>query len=173
MTKFEALYGLKSLNVPYIIRDENDQVIIDQTITFNQGINNGRNLVPAYFFTNDESKIAFLRAFPGNEANGGIIFKEVKSETAPKAKAEKKVTEPVAPTADESVAEPTAEEEPVAEATEPTESATLVDNDVETVQQGSSLLRGMFSELKAKDTKTKEQVLAIAKAKNISFPNLK
>lgn len=163
MAKFQAMMDMLNLVVPFIERDGNGQLVRDQSITFNPGIRTRDKVVPASISTSDESVLKYLRAYGGNQANGGTSFSEVaekKSEVkkAPKTEVIEEIEEEekefVFP--DDLAESPTASSYP--EAT--------------TVQAASAILRGLFTELKSRDTSTREKVIEVATGKGISFPNL-
>jgi hypothetical protein len=164
MAKFIALYGLMSLSVSRIERDKEGKIVLDQTVSFNRGLRTSKGIQPAYFSTTEKGLLAHLRADMSNEANGGASFQEVQAiePTSPKATKAPKV-EPVA--------------EPV------TEPVTVTDSDTKTLegasypevtnlQEAGSILKTMFPELKARDISPKANLLKVAEANGISFPNL-
>ena len=178
MVKFIALYEIKSLSVPYIVKDEKGKILVDQTINFQQGLRDNKGVVPAHFSTGDPEILAYLRKYAGNKANGGHSFEEIQEEKAVAKEAAKpapkkaEAPEPVLAIEKEPLVifELPDEEDPE---TEPVIKAGVIPQpEVTTVQMASSVLRALDSKLTIRDTKTKAQVLALAELKNISFPNL-
>lgn len=165
MPKFQALYNIKSLSIPFVVKDEEGTIIRDESINFNSGLNSANGFIPAFLHTSEEDKLAYLRAYPGNLANGGHSFEEVIQEEP--------AVEKVVPVVEASAVEsPVAEEAPVSEQTEPQAGEQQVFEDVTTVNEASSILRDMFPELKTRDVNTRDKVFAFSEGKNLSFPNL-
>ena len=160
MAKFQAMMDMLNLVVPFIERDGNGQLVRDQSITFNPGIRTRDKVVPASISTSDESVLKYLRAYGGNQANGGTSFLEVVEKKSEVKKAPK-------PEVIEEIKEEEQELESID--SEPIESSYP---EATTVQAASAILRGLYPELKSRDTNTKEKVLEVATGKGISFPNL-
>lgn len=171
MAKFEAMMDLLSIIVPYIERDAKGQLIRDQSIVFNPGVRIRDKVTPANISTTDPSILVYLRAYGGNEANGGTSFSEVieKKSEVKSAKAPAVIAEPAKVTVIEEVEEEKEFVFPNDLAETPTESSYP---EVLTVQAASAILRGLYPELKSRDTSNREKVLQIATDKGISFPNL-
>lgn len=185
MAKFEALNGVKTLVLSFIERDEKGAIVRDQTIPFNIGVISRDYSRPANLITEDEARIKFLRNHKGNEANGGIRFREIveKQNIKPKAKTEEKSIElpKHAPTAAVVTELPKLEDDFVfpddlAETPEATEEKALNENTdypyVTTAQEAGLLLRTLFPELKARDVSPKAKALEVAASKKITFSNL-
>jgi hypothetical protein len=164
MKKFEALYNMTALVVPFIVKSDTGAIIRDQTIVFNQGSTTKQGTTPASLMTNDPEVIKYLQAYGGNEANGGISFREV-VEKKSEVKAEKSAPKEIAP-------EPPKEEGTEA-GTDIGEGESNAYLEATTVQAAGNILKGLFEELTSRDVNNKEKVLAVAASKNISFPNLK
>jgi hypothetical protein len=168
MPKFQAMEDMLHLVIPFIERDEKGQVVRDQTIIFNSGIKVGKTkVIPASISIpdSDTSALKYMRAYGGNEANGGTSFREIvekKSEVVKTvAKLEPKVVAPEKP-AEETKAE-----------TEESEGLDASDYpEATTVQAAASVLRKLFPELTSRDVNNKDKVLNVAASKNISFSNL-
>lgn len=163
MKKFEALYNMTGLVVPFIVKDEKGNVVIDQSIVFNQGSTSKQGTIPANFMTNNPEIIKYLQSYGGNEANGGQSFKEIaeKKEVAAKKEPVKKEAEPT-------------KEEPGEGVSEDKADGNIVDYpEATTVQMAGTILRGLFTELTSRDVNNKVKVLEIASSKNLSFSNLK
>jgi len=170
MAKFQAMMDMLHLVVPFIERDGKGQILRDQTITFNTGNRVKNKVYPATFSTNDPEVIKYLRAYGGNQANGGASFREIVDESAPKKAEAKKAPETVS--VNEAVNEVTVNESEEENAEEEKTSATEYP-DVTTAQQAGIVLRGLFPGLTARDTNNKEKIFKLAEEKGISFPNLK
>jgi hypothetical protein len=160
MKKFEALYNMTGLVIPFIVKDDRGSIVIDQSIVFNQGSTSKQGTVPANYMSNDPEIVKYLQAYGGNEANGGHSFKEVVEKKA-EAKAEKPAPKEIEP------------EAPKAESAEAVEGGPKAYSEAVTVQTAGSILKGLFPELTSRDVNNKDKVLAVAGSKNISFPNLK
>jgi hypothetical protein len=168
MPKFQALFNIKSLSVPFVVKDDEGNIIHDESINFNSGLNSAKGFIPAFYHTSDKDKLAYLRAYPGNLANGGSSFEEVEQEKP----VVKKVVPAVKAVEPAPVAEPVVAEAPVLEEAKPEAGETQVFEDVTTVNEASSILRDMFPELKVRDVNTRDKVFAFSASKNLSFPNL-
>lgn len=199
MAKFEALNGVKALVLSYIERDEKGAITRDQTIPFNQGVISRDYVRPANLITESEDKIRFLRKHKGNEANGGIRFREIVENQAAKPAIEAKPKPvaadlpkhaPAAAIVTDLPKQAVVEPEPVAEPVEdkpfvfpddlaaaPVEPATASSaNDypeANTVQEASAVLRRLFPELTTLETNNKKKVFDVAASKNVTFSNLK
>ena len=180
MAKFEALYGVTSLIVPFIERDEKGKIIRDQSIVFNQGMTLKDKVIPANYLTNDPDKIKYLKANGGNEANGGFSFKEiiVESKPAPAAKANPASVDAPKPKhapAAAVVTELPALEDDFIFPDDLAESPSTGKTDypeANTAQEASAVLRGLFPELTTRDTSSKAKIKAFIADKNITFSNL-
>lgn len=182
MVKFEALDGATALIVPFIERDEKGQIVRDQSIPFNQGISLRDKTIPAYIIPTDPDQIKFLRAYKGNQANGGYSYREIKEAQASKPATEAKSNAtPVdlpkhAPAA--VVTELPNLEEADKEFVFPDDLAETPDPgskdypDVTTAQEASVILRSLFPELTVRDTSSKAKIKAFIADKNITFSNL-
>lgn len=164
MAKFQAMMDMLNLVVPFIERDEKGQLVRDQSIAFNPGIRTRDKVFPASISTSDESILNYLRAYGGNKANGGTSFLEL----VEKKTEVKKAPQPEAIQADKEQEDgdfilPDDVDEIQAESSYP---------EATTVQAASAILKGLYPELKSRDTNTKEKVLEVATDKGISFPNL-
>ncbi len=154
MKKYEALNGVTSLLIPFVVKSKD----IDRTIPFNQGRVEKNGTFPAYLVTDDEEVIAWLDAYKGNEANGGNSFREVKTEQEKKP-AKKAVA---------------AKQEVEEESEEPSEESEIKEfPEVVTAQAAANTIKRLFPETSSRDVNSKDKILALAEAKNISFPNLK
>lgn len=159
MPKFQALYNIKDLTVPFIEKDSEGNITRDQSIVFNRGMNSARGFIPAYFHTNDTETVNYLRTYPGNKTNGGSSYEEVEAEPV----------KTLAPAEENSFSS-----EPVNEVQqEQTSSGEIkVYDDVTTVNEASAILLEMFEELVTRDVNTRAKITAVAESKGISFPNL-
>lgn len=160
MPKFQALYNTKDLTVPFIEKDKDGKIVRDQSIVFNRGLNSAKGFVPAYFHTGDKETIDYLRAYPGNIANGGHSFEEVLETESPKAK----------PTEAPKDTAPVAELDTANE--ESKEQRLIVYESVTTVNEASQILLDKFEELVTRDVNTRAKIASVAASKGISFPNL-
>ena len=175
MAKFEALYGATQLIVPFIERNEAGQVIRVQSIVFNTGLSLKDKIIPANYSTNDQDTIKYLRAYGGNEANGGFSFKEIKEASTSKPVAEAKTPAAVVaevPPLKEEAKEDFVFPDDLAESPEADESQAQDYPDVTTAQEAGAILRTLFPELTTRDTGSKAKIKSLIKDKNITFSNL-
>lgn len=162
MPKFQALHNIKDLTVPFIEKDSEGNIIRDQSIVFNRGMNAARGFIPAYFHSSDTDTVNYLRAYPGNKTNGGSSFEEIKEAEPVNTLAPKEMKQEENPIT-----------EPMDEAKEqPKEGSVKVYDDVTTVNEASAILLEMFEELVTRDVNTRAKIAAVAASKGLSFPNL-
>lgn len=179
MAKFQALYA-KSLNISFVLKDENGNILRDETIQFNKGLNTNKGFVPANYSTDDPDRIEFLRKNPSNVANGGQSYMEILDKPV-QTKAPVVAKEPEAPvvpaeeveeTAPEEVENTSLEEEVEETAPEAKPVEEKVYEEVTTVNAASEILRDLFPELRVRDVNTTAKIKEVAASKKISFPNL-
>lgn len=156
MAKFQALYA-KSLNISFVLKDEDGNILRDETIQFNKGLNTNKGFVPANYSTDDPDRIEFLRKNPSNVANGGQSYMEILDKPV-QTKAPVVAKEPEAPVVPAEEVEETAPEK--------------VYEEVTTVNEASEILRDLFPELRVRDVNTTAKIKEVAASKKISFPNL-
>jgi DNA-binding ferritin-like protein (Dps family) len=159
------LYNMTGLVVPFIVKDEKGNVVIDQSIVFNQGSTSRQGTIPASYMTDNPEIIKYLHSYGGNEANGGHSFKEIVEKKSEAVKAVVKQ----AP----KVIEPEIEAKEIIQDSEEQELNPSDYPEATKVQTAASILKKLFPELTARDINTKDKVLAVAAGKNISFSNLK
>jgi hypothetical protein len=160
MPKFQALYNIKELSVPFVEKDAEGNITRDESIVFNRGMNAAKGFIPAYIHVSDTATLNYLRAYPGNKTNGGYSYEEVQEEPEPVNKPEQQEF-PVYEPGDEPKQEP-----------EPVEPKAKVYEDVTTVNEASQILLEMFEELVTRDVNTRAKIAAVAASKGLSFPNL-
>jgi hypothetical protein len=161
--KYRAI-GKNRLVLPFTLLDESGKTVVNRSITFNPGSRSMGAFNPATYISREKEEIEFLDNFIGNKANGGFLFEEVKIKT-PTAKPTVKKAEPIKK-------EPETEEEvPEEEVPEEVSEESTFEN-VTNIQEAAMILRGINSDLKANDLRSKVAVLRAAEELNVSFPNL-
>jgi hypothetical protein len=184
MSKFQALWGVRSLYIPWIERNpETGAITKDQGITFNNGLNTRTGHVPAYLYSESPDLVKFLRDYPGNSANGGQLFEEVKEPkekaVIPTAKPEKKAAAPEPTPEPETelvtvftVADPSDDETESITEKAPKESNIKEYPEATIVQQAFMILKGLDNTVNTGTVRTRADVHKKAETLNISFPNL-
>lgn len=175
MAKFQSLFGITRLTLSWIEKDENGNLIKDQTVRFIDGVTSRDLNIPATLHTEETELLKFLRENTANAKNGGTTFEEVEEPKAEPKKPSKKVEEAlVVDPQTVTIAEAEPETESTEDSQEPSDEPAEVKifDQITTNREAIAFLKTVDPTIKTADLMNKAKIIEKATSLNLSFPNL-